>query len=1370
MSGLEILAGLVANKGVDLTLKYLDEKRIAKRAIDTTASYYKGTIPSLTEHLKNWTKSNDFEKLLKSLEKGISKEKIIEDGIDSFLKGTAFQNRKQAEKVLRHLLQSFREELYKSREGHAVMMHRKERMHVELQDYLSEEFEDLKSHLKKKRDEELENIEIKKYDFPPKYIGRTISHLSSVQQKNKSIYSKLEKERLKKVVYDTKRIVLLGDAGSGKSTELRYLAAELSQEESKFIPIFKRLNIYISDQGIKNYLPEYWKKISEDQLILILDGLDEIQPDEFNKVVRQITSFSEKYSELRIIISCRTNFYELPSTNSQGTLSGYEAYFLTDFNIDDVREFYKTKFNEKDAESFITEIFENDLNDLITKPFFVLVLADVYEDNKTLSLSRADLFEQFLFQRMEFDEEHFRTTYNIRPKKREIVELLEKVALSMEILARNYLPEYDLLQLVSSSEFKMLQFSPTFAKKKGEERVWEFEHNNIQEYLAARTLARLSYDNVIQFITFEPSYKRLNPSWLNTLTFLFSLLKAEDKLFQQLLDWLLINEQEVVVKFERDKISKEICNKLFQEIFQYYKDREIWINSNKFNDREFAQFGQTEENLNFLIKEIELEENSRITKLNVIHLIGYFVFDEFEDRKKRQVKDLLLSEARTNADDPYYVNSTINALNHASMHDKDVVEIIMNQFEERNNQYIRAAIYSLLLDSKQLDHHVGYLIEGEKLLNKSDLQGLEDRESNNLIDESWKLKQCFINIKSAKGLVSLYKNLSKERYFEFGYNYDETLNSIIDNSIQAYKKDGKIFEPILDWYLNIVNNFRLEWIEYILRFFDETETKEKAFQVLWNREKDRDQEIITAMAYLATGKSLEFVLEKYSDHDCTNDDIEDLYQRMYRVNNEKHSIFREMIIKETSIQIEEPEPPFDYEKFRKEKKQRDFDLLFKENGLVNSVKIIYQKEEKDVLTEDELFEIRKINNRYTEIDDIYPEPTIRLLRNFARKEQEIAREKVLKWFEVEEHVEWYKVSLIINYLSRNKDIEVKDFQREWIENWCQKHIRKVDFKDAIKKIDDGGISSDRKAIYLWYFLRRFDLDYTKEVLLDMLSFDHFEEQNWVGIEYLVDRLDLKEVEKRIVQNMKEGIEVTPVLENHIQFAVEHEITEVYPIIFEEILNTDRKDYNRAKILNLYLEGTNDIESLKKLLPRADTYIRWKIVEKLYENEHFDFLVGYLKEILDGDYDNEEKVNAAEYLVKTGDLKGLRYYTNWLINNKSSDYHHSRTKCLNNLTVIKALPYLMNLLEFSYGFNESIQEINYLKNNVLRAITRIALENEENYNKVRASLEDFIADKKDAKNVKFLHYKIDEIEQQFYMNKAQSYSIEQVKEKLKLINR
>ena len=81
-----------------------------------------------------------------------------------------------------------------------------------------------------------------------------------------------------------------------------------------------------------------------------------------------------------------------------------------------------------------------------------------------------------------------KTAKSYSPEFREqIIGVLEKIALSAEILGRNYISDDEFKMIVSDPELRTLvKYSTAFKKSEGELVTWKFEHNNIQEYLAAK--------------------------------------------------------------------------------------------------------------------------------------------------------------------------------------------------------------------------------------------------------------------------------------------------------------------------------------------------------------------------------------------------------------------------------------------------------------------------------------------------------------------------------------------------------------------------------------------------------------------------------------------------------------------------------------------------------------------------------------------------------------------------------------------------------------------------------------------------------------------------------------------------------------------
>ena len=1190
------------------------------------------------------------------------------------------------------------------------------------------------------------------------YISRRTSHFLKINEKVDNPYLQIEKLSLNELVQVQNKIIVLGDAGSGKSTELQSLYHKLNEEGSTLFPIYQRFNIYTPDIGLENFLPQSWKTIPENMLSVIWDGLDEIQPEHFNTVIRQILNFCTKYPNVKLVISCRTNFYELPVNNSPGTLIDFEPYFLNDISLYDAKNYYSQKYNSADSASFIKEVFDNNLEDLTTKPFFLILLAEAYSSSKNLNINRAELYRLFVFSRIELDQSHFKGTFDIREKKDEIMALLEKVALSMEILGRNYIDESEILKIISSKEFKPLKFCTAFKKKEGEETTWQFEHNNIQEYIASKALSKIPFEKVIKFLTFEPNHKKLIPSWVNTLTFLFSLINENDVLFKKLLAWILENEKEIVVKFEREKISETVRNQIFQGIYSHYKEHDVWISSNKFSDKELSNFGQSDANIKFLVNELK-GNTSRTNRINAISLLGWFKYNG--DITKNKIVKLFLQQINTHGDDAEIVRKSIYSLKYSELFNEKNIDQIIKKLYNNKSQYIRSAIYSLLLEAKMTEKYVDYIIEGDKIKHSKSAE----RSGTTLADEGWNLKECFKSIKSVGGITKLIKYASENKRFDYGTH--EIIDAIIENSISVYNIDSSIFEPIFEWFLKETREFNSDKMVLLIKFFVSTQTLDLAFNRVWDMSLDSLKNKSLALARLTTPETLNFVIEKHTSRDITNKELEDLFFDMRWIHSQNLDLFESLIKTKTNFNLVIPER-IDYEGIRKRKQQDDFDLLFDSEHFHKETMKVFDGEKKNEFTFDELFEVRKENHKHLELEDYYSGAALRLLREFGRPDKLITKQVVSNWFNKNINVEWYMVGSIYESF-QNDNIKISLEQIEWIKKWCLNNVKSVDFKKAISIDNEGKISIKTKAIYLWAFIRQFNIDVDKEILLDMLSFDHFEKNNFIGIDYLLKKLSKQEITDRMLQNLKKSIVEPIVVKNHIKFLAENHVKQAYPFILKQISNPEIKYYTRQEYLEIYLKNTNDIESIKSVLPKTDHEVKWLIIEKLRVYNENKFLEGYLLPLMRKKPFTDENIQAAENLIRIQNLDGLKYYTNWIKKTPGNEFKSRSLNCLNALTNIKAVPFLINLLHISYNRDIAVGHFESLNSVVLSALYNIALTSENNFITVKLALEKFMNKNMGKyKNVNYLLHNIQRMENQFYMNKAQTYTIDNVKEKIKLM--
>lgn len=149
------------------------------------------------------------------------------------------------------------------------------------------------------------------------------------------------------MVAQKRKLMIVGEPGSGKSMLLRQITLLYAQQglTDQPIPVLLELHrLNEAYQGLENSLVDVLKRyefpnaghfvqahLKQGQLLLLLDGLDEVNPDQRPKVVQSIKDLTEKFPDCHVVITCRTAVYrqELNSWSDQNL----ELAFFTDQQI-----------------------------------------------------------------------------------------------------------------------------------------------------------------------------------------------------------------------------------------------------------------------------------------------------------------------------------------------------------------------------------------------------------------------------------------------------------------------------------------------------------------------------------------------------------------------------------------------------------------------------------------------------------------------------------------------------------------------------------------------------------------------------------------------------------------------------------------------------------------------------------------------------------------------------------------------------------------------------------------------------------------------------------------------------------------------------
>lgn len=219
------------------------------------------------------------------------------------------------------------------------------------------------------------------------------------------------------IAKENSRLIVLGDPGIGKSTYLRKAGLEALKGKSgdyqlPYIPVFLELKRFRSTKvDLKNSIATEFKScgfpspeeftenaLRKGQLLLLLDGLDEVPADNLNTVIESIQDLVDEYSGNRFIASCR--------------IAAYHTYFkrvstvaISEFDDNQIERFIYNWFSsEVDRENQTAEQCWKRLQqpenkgakELAQSPLLLTFLCLVYNKSLTVPSSRTSLYEDAL--------------------------------------------------------------------------------------------------------------------------------------------------------------------------------------------------------------------------------------------------------------------------------------------------------------------------------------------------------------------------------------------------------------------------------------------------------------------------------------------------------------------------------------------------------------------------------------------------------------------------------------------------------------------------------------------------------------------------------------------------------------------------------------------------------------------------------------------------------------------------------------------------------------------------------------------------------------------------------------------------------------
>jgi len=1183
-----------------------------------------------------------------------------------------------------------------------------------------------------------------------------------------------------------KRIILLGDAGFGKSTELKFLAEKLMEEKSHdFIPIYVELNTYV-DQDLKEFIrmktgkdfETIFDKIYADKLLFLFDEYDQVLDKA--KATRNIKNFMEEYCKSTFVIACRTNFYS--------TQFGEDALIavLLQFTDEKIKEYVHLKLGAG-GDNFLNELEKQSLIDLSVNPFFLSHLVDIYLKDKILPGNKFDIFSRIIDMSLQKDKLKL-DKYDLEKKYplEEIKKELAYLSLVMETLQRNYLSIAELRKIISDPYKAEVITTLSLTKKNMsmEGDVFQFQHNNFQEFLAAERLSKEQFPVIASFITTLPriknklakvianfftytdvklfgikvtqilvrflnmyEYKRLNrinPSWINTVSFLCAMPKQD-----KLLEYLINNEPELTLKFEKHGVSDTLKEKLFKIIFSKYADRKIWIDRTAINYEELANFAESKNIFEYLIKYARSKVHF-VHRYNALQILGKIKIRNTDNIN--ELKNLLIKYANDNNENSNVRHISLYVLAWLNITDEETLSSVIGVGRSTDDLVV-AGLYYLARHCVSVDKYIGFLMDS-----------FAKRERSNLLDLGMNFEKLFERVKSPTGVKDTLETLAlAPDKFLNRYHQNGMLEEIIATSIEVFKSNVSVYDKMKKLLLALDKKYYEKSAQKIIAFFERTNTRLKLFKEIYSTGLVGNYSVL---AILSDVKTIGYLSDENIKGALSDKEMQIFINYLYSRNPRDSNAFIKIITEKTGKF--QPVDTRNYEKEREDKTMRKINIIFRKDEFVHEVEKIFREKNINMVDYEILHEMLK--DQHIE-DDECNEFVIRETLNMLKQEKEkkydliSLKEKISNF-----NFEHFTISHIYNLLQYDGEnrIQLKEDQIDFIKDYCLKYVKIIDFKMALTPKDQGE-SAKVIAIHLWYFLRKFDFRYPEDVLLDMLSFDWIEGHQFLGIDYLEAKLPEPKIKKRIIENLTRGNLPESALRNHIKYCKKHNQKEAVDLLYSIINNEKVKEENRLLALDAIAKWPEYDYLLENLLECKNIRFFTKVSKILMQRNNFKCrhkLVSLLKA-----KEIKLSVEASKILIDYQELDGIVYYIDYNIESRKFEGSMRDKNPIQKIVNPKALPALIKLLKFSYKFRGKIVEDRFdrLDNSLTDSFRNMALQSFESFLLVIRSLRKFIR-KYDSRfqGVNFLNSICDDIERDFFTNYSQKISVDDAKSKVDML--
>ncbi len=947
-----------------------------------------------------------------------------------------------------------------------------------------------------------------------------------------------------------KKLLLLCDAGMGKSIELQNLAYELCNDY--LYPFLFSLKNY-TDEQIHDLLPDAYKNLSPSRYALLFDGYDELTTETRENFERKLGLFLKSYVSTHIVITSRSNFCRIETKNISRTFPGFSVFVLEKLEIDEIKNYLDK--NIIDKTQFLENASAKKVSDLLFNPFYLTRLSEIYKKENVLP-DKTKLMNKLVTESFDVDEEKF--PGNLGEHYYDLFSQLERVAIAMQLMQQQIFDDRNEYQILFSNDEREIAKQSGLLKRNG--TGWMFLHNNFREYLAAKFLSQIPKEEAVAIYSDGTGVK---PSWVNTLGYLTGL-----NLDWDFLDWLTENSPSALVKFESDRLSADVRKDIFKRIFYKYEDLRLHFNDELCDEVELAHFANSNDILSFLLDRIINPKHytSQYTAIKILrHYPNLF-------GRKNEVRDcLVICCEKYQETHKTICRLAIIALCQHKLNTPKLTKRLMKLFGESQEDYIRLGMYEYLIETQEHNTYVQFFLSGIKCITNK----INDEDSR-IGNELFELVHGLKIMSTVESVTLVLKCFSEDRNLDF-YDSDKVLNAIIDTALHLYQSGHKdMYNVVLDCYFcaakNYNHNMEIAAVKFITKInmqYSAAVYAVEQFESVPHCMGELIQNDLTIIDHLTSA----YVEGSLKFHE--------VYHKIiisYVRDEQKYTEYAELIRRIDGIELPNFNPPSDFQALEKSAVQDYFDTLFypsKREALLSELLLTIGNP--DI----KAFQLLDIDTK------IKYHSALRYLKNAICRycPPEV---KVAEFFE-QINLDDFIIQTTHNLLSKNSFLNPSFKQKEYLLCLIRKAIDRGIFNSAVKyKLNGFTISFLVPQLLSLIIYLNYTLDENTLLQLTELPAFIFSNKNErVKYEYLKANLPLDKLRFRLIENVDSKRVKDMVLRDHIEFFI-NIVDDALAESALEICKMKSEETTLRSVAWKYLHNTLGVEYItSEIVPYAD---------------------------------------------------------------------------------------------------------------------------------------------------------------------------------------